>query len=87
MSQFPKQLDQNGSVQVVLTDDRQNLHIVTLNRYHKCPRGQTYDDLLIKIKADLNQRKESILENIQTNINNHCSIESHFYNWSALDFS
>ena len=32
---------QNGNVQVVLADGCQNSHTVTLNRYHKCPRGQT----------------------------------------------
>ena len=79
-------IDQNGNVQVVLTDGCQNAHTVTLNRYHKCPRGQTYNDMLIKIKANLNQLKESTLENIKTNINDQCSTESCFYNWSALDF-
>ena len=43
--------------------------------------------MLTKIKADLNQLKDSILENIKTNINDQCSAESYFYNWSALDFS
>ena len=57
------------------------------NRYHKCPRDQTYDDLMIKIKANLNQLKESILENIKTDINDQCLTESYFYNWSTLDFS
>ena len=80
-------IDQNGNVHVVLTDGCQNAHTVTLNRYHKCPRGQTYDDMLIKIKADLNQLQESILENIKTNINDQCSTESYFHNWSGLDFS
>ena len=36
------------------------------------PKSQTFDDLLIKIKVDLNQLKESILENIKTNINDQC---------------
>ena len=40
--------------------------------------------MLTKIKADLNQLKDSILENIKTNINDQCSAESYFYNWSAL---
>ena len=65
-------IDQNGNVQVVLTNDCQNPYTITLNRYHKCPRHQTYDDLLIKIKADLNQLKESIPGNIKTNINDQC---------------
>ena len=43
-------------------------------------------DLLIMMKADLNQLKESIFENIKTNINDQCSTERYFYNWSALDF-
>ena len=43
--------------------------------------------MLTKIKADLNQLKDSILENIKTSINDQCSAESYFYNWSALDFS
>ena len=80
-------IDQNGNVQVVLTNDCQNPHTITLNIYHKCPRAQTYDDMLIKIKADLNQLKQSILENIKTNINDQCSTEIYFYDWSALDFS
>ena len=41
----------------------------------------------MKIKAHVNQLKESILENIKTNINDQCTTESYFYNWSALDFS
>ena len=63
------------------------IHTITLKRHHKCPRDQTYNDLLIKIKADLNQLKESILQSIKTNINDHCSTGSYFYNWSALDFN
>ena len=37
--------------------------------------------------VDLNQLKESIIENIETNTNDQCSTESYFYNWSALGFS
>ena len=32
-------IDQNGNDQFVMTDDGENPHTVTLNRYHKCPRG------------------------------------------------
>ena len=79
-------IDQNGNIQVALTNDCQNQCTVTLNRCHKYPRGQIYDDLLIKIKTDLNQLKESILENTETNINDQCSTDSYFYNWCTLDF-
>ena len=39
-------IDQNGNEQVAVINDSQNPHTVTLNRYHKCPKGQTYHDLL-----------------------------------------
>ena len=84
-------------VNALLIDDYGNIHAdvqhnnsthtLRFSDYHKPARNVPKESRLQKLKDDLLEIKQKVLNNIRDNIQDQCSTESMYFNWFGLDFT
>ena len=77
-------IDDNENLMVEITLDS-NTHTFLLNRHSKPSRNVSKQQALDKIKEKLQSIKGEIVENMNENIRDQCSKDTHFYSWSGLN--
>ena len=79
-------IDDNGNVHA---DVRHNdgIHTLRFSNYHKPSRAVPKESRLQQLKDELVETKREVLQNLKDNIQDQCSTDSMYYNWSGLDFT
>ena len=78
--------DEYGNLHGNVTHN-EGVHTLRFSDYHKPSRTVPNESRLQTLKDNLNKTKEEVLNNIKDNIQDQCSSETMYYNWSGLDFS
>ena len=75
-------IDGNENLLLDLQNDAGKIKLTKLTKYHNPSRG---DDVLKILKSKLTDIKARTLINIENNIKDQCSEDTHYFSWSGLD--
>ena len=79
-------IDDNGNVHADVQHN-DSVHTLRFSNYHKPSRSIPKESRLEQMKDELGKTKDEVLKNLKKNIQDQCSTDSMYYNWSGLDFT